>query len=303
MSLASLLHLYGSPGNQYATAKAAGDITAQTRMRLELATQVAAEIVPAAQDRILTGLQLNNSIQAYAIVFDGQPPFARLVIIPSQRSVTAKIRMGITRMEHFVGVLSTSLAQLRGEFPTAPGVLNAAEAIYPGTRVYTSWDNDGTWEVAVATVITDNGVAPIRLQIGALTATIARNHVFFELTEAQASFVIDQLALYQYMTSDGIGTFPIVTINAGVSIVLDNGPGTTTVLFADIVNATWVRDLAAEELIASIEPGQAWTNGPDTWDVTTVNGFPTATVILDDGSPAGLTVPFQDFVDGVWTLD
>jgi len=303
MSLASLLALYGSPGNQYATAKAVGDITAQTRMRYELAAEVAAEIVPAAQDRILTGVQLNNSIKAYAIVFDGQPNFATSVTVPSQQPVTAKRRMGITRMEHIVGVLSKSLAQLRGEFPTAPGVTNAADAIYPGTRVYAVWDNT-PWEVSVAFVTEDNGDDPIEVTVAGVAKTIARSHIHFEYTDAVNDVTMTNVTLYDFYT-DGTDTWPVVTINAMPigTIVLDDGTfWGITVTVAELIFGAWEVNTAIQAVLDGLAPGQDFTDGVDTWPVLSFTAMPTGEVVLDNGVPGGLTITYQDIASGTWTL-
>jgi len=303
MSLASLVLAYVTNG-EYATAQSNGDLVAQTRMRLELAEAVAAELPATMVDRLLTTAERNNCIRAYGVVFPQGPSIGSPTAIPANHVLTPQLRLGIQRMiNHADQVLATSLAQLKGEFPTAPGVTNPADAIYPGTRVYAVWDNT-PWETSVAIVLEDNGDDPIDVEIDGAPQTIDRDHIHFEFLPAEADRIISNLALYDYYTNATL-QLPIIEINAAPTstVKLDNGlPAGLVVPFADFIDGTWYPDTVAQAIIDGLAIGQDYTNGADTWPVDSINAFPTATVLLDDGNPGMLTVPFADFVDGTWTL-
>jgi hypothetical protein len=303
MSLASLVLAYVING-EYATAQSNGDLVAQTRMRLELAEAVAAELPATMVDRLLTTAERNNCIRAYSVVFPQGPSIGTVTAIPTNHRLTPQLRLGIQRMiNHADQVLATSLAQLKGEFPTAAGVTNPADAIYPGTRVYAVWDNT-PWETSVAIVLADNGDDPIDVEIDGAPQTIDRDHIHFEFLPAEADRIISNLALYDYYTNATL-QLPIIEINdAPTSTVkLDNGlPAGLVVPFADFIDGTWYPDTVAQAIIDGLAIGQDYTDGADTWPVDSINAFPTATVILDDGNPGMLTVPFASFVDGTWTL-
>lgn len=214
--------------------------------------------------------------------------------------------MGVTRMDHIVGVLSQSLAQLRGEFPTAPGVTNAANAIYPGTRVYAATDAIlGSFQVLVAIVTEDNGDDPIEVTIGGDPYTIARSHIHFEYTDAVDDASMANVMLYTYYT-DGADSWPVITINAlpiGTIVLDDGNPSGITVTVAELVDLTWTHDSASDAIISALALYQWITKGANTWPIVTLNAFPVATAVLDDGNPGGLTVPYQDFVDAVWAVN
>ena len=303
MSLKSLVLAY-ILGGEYATAQSNGDLVAQTRMRLELAEAVATEIPATMVDRLLTTLERNNCIRAYGVVFPQGPSIGAVSApAPATWTLTPQLRLGIQRMiNHADQVLATSLAQLKGEFPTAPGVTNPADAIYPGTRVYAVWDNT-PWETSVAIVLEDNGDDPIDVEINGAPQTIARAHIHFEFLPAEADRIVSNLALYDYYT-DGADQFPIIAIDtmAETATLEDGNPGGLVLPFAVFINGTWYPDIAAQTIIDSLTVGQDYTDGADTWPVDSINALPVGTVVLDDGNPGMLTVPFASFVDGTWTL-
>lgn len=303
MSLSTLVYAY-IIGGEYATAQSNGDLVAQTRMRLELAEAVATEIPATMVDRLLTTAERNNCIRAYSVVFPQGPSIGKITLIPASHRLTPQLRLGIQRMiNHADQVLATSLAQLKGEFPTAPGVTNPADAIYPGTRVYAVWDNT-PWETSVAIVLEDNGDDPIDVEIDGAPQTIAREHIHFEFLPAEADRIVSNLALYDYYTNATL-QLPIIEINAAPTstVKLDNGlPAGLVVPFADFIDGTWYPDTVAQAIIDGLAIGQDYTDGADTWPVDSINALPVGTVILDDGNPGMLTVPFASFVDGTWTL-
>jgi len=302
MSLSTLVNAYILLG-EYATAQSNGDLVAQTRMRLELAEAVATEIPATMVDRLLTTAERNNCIRAYGVVFPQGPSIGKVTVIPASHRLTPQLRLGIQRMiNHADQVLATSLAQLKGEFPTAPGVTNPADAIYPGTRVYAVWDNT-PWETSVAIVLEDNGDDPIDVEIDGAPQTIARAHIHFEFLPAEADRIISNLALYDYYTN-AVLQLPIIDIDSNdEDVTLDNGtPGGWVVDFHNFINGTWYPDTVAQAIIDDLAIGQDYTDGVDTWPVDSINALPVGTVILDDGNPGMLTVPFASFVDGTWTL-
>jgi len=301
MSLSSLVLAY-IIGGKYATAETNGDLVAQTRMRLELAEAVAAELPATMVDRLLTTAERNNCIRAYSVVFPQGPSIGTVTAIPASHRLTPQLRLGIQRMiNHADQVLATSLAQLKGEFPTAPGVTNPADAIYPGTRVYAVWDNT-PWETSVAIVLEDNGDDPIDVEIDGAPQTIARAHIHFEFLPAEADRIISNLALYDYYTN-GVLQLPIIEIDYNDEEVKlkDGTPGGRVVEFNKFVNGDWYPDPVAQAIIDDLAIGEEYTNGVDTWPIDSINALPAGTVVLDDGNPGGLTVPFSEFVDSTWT--
>jgi len=305
MSLSSLVAAY-ILGGEYATAQSNGDLVAQTRMRLELAEAVATELPATMVDRLLTTLERNNCIRAYGVVFPQGPSIGKVTVSPASHRLTPQLRLGIQRMiNHADQVLATSLAQLKGEFPTAPGVTNPADAIYPGTRVYAVWDNT-PWETSVAIVLEDNGDDPIDVEIDGAPQTIAREHIHFEFLPAEADRILSNIALYDYYTN-GTDQYPVIAITTSAGVVVsatldDGNVSGLEVLAADFVDGTWYPDAAAQAIIDGLAIGQDYTDGADTWPVDSINALPIGTVILDDGNPGMLTVPFASFVDGTWTL-
>jgi len=97
---------------------------------------------------------------------------------------------------------------------------------------------------------------------------------------------------------------PIIEIDSNdEDVTLDNGtPGGWGVDFTNFINGTWYPDTVAQAIIDDLAVGDDYTNGVDTWPVDSINALPVGTVILDDGNPGMLTVPFASFVDGTWTL-
>lgn len=243
MSLASLVSSYLSPGTLYADAVAAGDGTAVIRMQSELAAAVSSEVLPVGST-VITAVW-DRIIRVHAILFPQVRSLGALGVSGGHviRQVDKARLLAISNLRHS---LSSTLAQLQGKFPTAPGVLDPATAIAVGTVIWAVYEPDGyvNWK---ARIVEDNGEDPITIQ--ALEtygewpeATIPRYHVHLEYAPAQIDFgtapYIDTLEVGDSLT-DGVLTKVIASINPVTRlIVLTNTPSNITLTFEE-AQADW----------------------------------------------------------------
>lgn len=246
MSLNSLVTTYITNG-ALATAISNGDEVARTRMLTELAAAVEAEVIPAMQDRVIGASAWNDSIKVFTAMFPNHTVLGTSITPPANKTLNqgqmAKIKKIVT-----VGyTYASSLSQLRGEFPTAAGVTEPAEAIYPGTKVWAVFEGPVEYISIESLVVEDNGedpieVAPIDLVDGDPTYVVPRYHIWFEYLDAETDLgtaeYMDTLQVGDSIT-DGVDTIEIATIDYDARTIADT-TGLVLLTFEDAM-ADWTK--------------------------------------------------------------
>jgi hypothetical protein len=109
--------------------------------------------------------------------------------------------------------------------------------------------------------------------------------------------------------------FSSTYINQRAEVVTDNGDDPVTIATIGLVGAdpsydiprhhVWFEyqegetDLVTAEFMDTLEVGDDMTDGVDTWPIDSIN-YTTRLVVLDDGSPSGLELSFEDLQTS-WT--
>lgn len=239
MALADLITDYIGEGAAFEVAVANGDVVAQQRIKNELTQAWITEVYPSVKDRTGTGLQLDQTKAVVETVLDNvswgdakDDDESDFVIYPIQTRL-------IRRLNAYINVGAESLAKLRGEYPEANGVVDAALAIYPSTKIYVVVDGPAGYINAQATVLTHTGEDPVVVElIGVEDAEesyeIPYIHVHFEYLDAELDLTtaefMDTITIGATVT-DGVDNYEVTDIDYDareVELTLATVPSTVT---------------------------------------------------------------------------
>jgi len=248
MSLASLVSSYIYPGTLYADAVAVPDQVAKLRMEVELCEAIRTEIMPTIRAGSIATAVWDRIVRVHAAIFPQNRTLGPTGM-SGGHTVRAIDRARIKQLADHAHTASAILAQLKGEFPTAPGVVDPTKAIAIGTQLWAVYEPDGyvNWK---ALIVEDDGEGPITIQALAEygewpEATIARHRVHFEYAPAQIDLntaaYIDTLSVGTVITN-GTLTKTIARINHTTRIItLTSTPSNMTLTFEQAM-ASWVID-------------------------------------------------------------
>lgn len=239
MSLNSLVSAYVFPTTALTQARADHDAVAEARMLAELSEAVESELLPAAIDRTLTRVQNNDMVRVYNAFYPDIPLIGTIYGVggPATVQITSKQFKHIRQMAALHQGFRADLKRLRGESPTADGVVDPATAIYPGTFVWTVRD-DGGYAIFYEAVVEDDGTGLITVSTDGGDVDLERYRVHFEYTDAEVDLVtaeyVDGLSVGDTLT-DGTDSWDILVIDHDArTIKLDNlTPSGLTITFED----------------------------------------------------------------------